>query len=257
MARVVRRRPAERHCARQPHNRICLGFFLVSPSSCLGCYDNDNDNDNYTVSPTNTGTPGRLGPSPGDNTPRVQRSSDSDSDSDSDCRPSAPPMIQALFVDPHGPWCRVVAWMRAVRRRPSANVIVVGDSAAAAGYLVLVVELGLTPRSAWLRIAGGISPMGDLVLAWLCALAIVHNENEKGKGKEVDDGSVAGAQAVACASLGEEGHTGCEYWQFSGSPHSCQSVRVRAQGSCYLACKVIFSTGLIMSKEYLVGDGLT
>ena len=53
--------------------------------------------------------------------------------------------------------------------------------------------------------------MGDLVLALLCALAIVHNENEKGKGKEVDDGSVVGAQAVACASLGEEGRTGCEY----------------------------------------------
>jgi hypothetical protein len=98
--------------------------------------------------------------------------------------------------------------MRAVRRRPSANVIVVGDSAAA-GYLV--VELGLTPRSAWLRIAGGVSPMRDLVLARLCALAIVHNENEKGKGKEVDDGSAVGAQAVACASLGEEGRTGCEY----------------------------------------------
>ena len=61
--------------------------------------------------------------------------------------------------------------------------------------------------------------MGDLVLARLCALAIVHNENEKGKGKgkgkEVDDGSAAGAQAVACASLGEEGRTGCGYRQFS------------------------------------------
>ena len=67
------------------------------------------------------------------------------------------------------------------------------------------------------------------MLARLCALTIVHNENEKGKGKgkEVDDGSAAGAQAVACASLGEEGRTGCGYRQFSISPR----------------------TGLIMSKE--------
>jgi hypothetical protein len=163
----------------------------------------------------------------------VQRSSDSDSD----CRPSAPPTIQALFVDPHGPRCRVVAWMRAVRRRPSANVIVVGNSAAAAGYLVI--ELGLMPRSAWLRIARGVPPMGDLVLARLCALAIVHNENEKGKGKEVDSGSAAGAQAVACASLGEEGRTGCGYRQFSVSPHSRQSARVRARAESGLRHVVV------------------
>ena len=128
--------------------------------------------------------------------------------------------------------------MRAVRRRPSANVIVVGDSAAAAGYLV--VELGLTPRSAWLWIALGIPPAGDLVLARLCALAIVHNENEKGKkGKEVDDGSAVGAQAVACASLGEEGRTGCGYRQFSVSPHSCQSARVRARAESGLRHVVV------------------
>jgi hypothetical protein len=113
--------------------------------------------------------------------------------------------------------------MRAVQRRPSANVIVVGDSAAAAGYLV--VELGLTPRSAWLRIARGVPPAGDLVLARLCALAIVHNENEKGNGKEVDDGPAAGAQEVACASLREEGRAGCGYRQFSVLR---QSARVRA-----------------------------
>jgi hypothetical protein len=126
-----------------------------------------------------------------------------------------------------------------MRRRPSANVIVVGNSAAAAGYLVI--ELGLTPRSAWLRIARGVPPMGDLVLARLCALAIVHNENEKGKGKgkEVDDGSAAGAQAVACASLGEEGRTGCGYRQFSISPHSRQSSRVRARAESGLRHVVV------------------
>jgi hypothetical protein len=43
--------------------------------------------------------------------------------------------------------------MRAVRRLGAH--IIVGDFAAAAGYLV--VELGLTPRTAWLRIARGSS----------------------------------------------------------------------------------------------------
>jgi hypothetical protein len=115
----------------------------------------------------------------------------------------------------------------------SANVIVVGDSAAAAGYLV--VELGLTPRSAWLCIAPGVPPMGDLVLARLCVLAIVHNENEKGKGEEVDDGSATGAQAVACA-LREEGRPGCGYRQFSVSR---QSARVRARAESGLRHVVI------------------
>ena len=76
------------------------------------------------------------------------------------------------------------------------------------------------------------------MLARLRALAIVHNENEKGKGRNVD-GSAAGAQAVACASLGEEGRTGCGYRQFSGSLHSCQSARVRARAESGLRHVVV------------------
>ncbi|KAH9962003.1 hypothetical protein BGW80DRAFT_1356854, partial [Lactifluus volemus] len=66
--------------------------------------------------------------------------------------------------------------MRAVRRL-GAHIIIVGDVAAAAGYLV--VELGLNPRAAWLRIAHGIPPTGDLLLARLYALALVQHDEEK------------------------------------------------------------------------------
>jgi hypothetical protein len=84
--------------------------------------------------------------------------------------------MKALFVGPHDPLAKVVAWMHAVRGLGAH--IIVGDVAAAAGYLV--VEFGLTPRAAWLRIAHGIPPSGDLLLARLYALALVQTE----KGKE-------------------------------------------------------------------------
>ncbi|KAH9062367.1 hypothetical protein EDB87DRAFT_1682029 [Lactarius vividus] len=83
--------------------------------------------------------------------------------------------MKALFIGSHDPLSRVVAWMRAVRRLGAC--VIVSDVAAAAGYLV--VELGLTPRSAWLRIARGIPPAGDLVLAKLCALALTHSEKDE------------------------------------------------------------------------------
>jgi len=138
-ARAVRRRPAKRHPTAQnlprnlPRQPFIAHWQLRQRQRQL-----------HRV-PTNTPARGRLGTTHAG----VQRSSDSDSD----CRPSAlsPTNDPGALRGPHGPPCRVVAWMRAVRRRLSANVIVVGDSAAAAGYLV--VELGLTPRSAWLRIA--------------------------------------------------------------------------------------------------------
>ncbi|KAH9993171.1 hypothetical protein BJV77DRAFT_373140 [Russula vinacea] len=83
--------------------------------------------------------------------------------------------MKALFVGPQDPLSKIVAWMRAVRRLGAH--IIVGDFAAAAGYLV--VELGLTPRTAWLRIARGIPPVGDFVLARLCALAVVHKKEKE------------------------------------------------------------------------------
>ncbi|KAN0135487.1 hypothetical protein V8E53_006766 [Lactarius tabidus] len=83
--------------------------------------------------------------------------------------------MKALFVGPHDPLSRIVSWMRAVRRLGAC--IIVSDIAAAAGYLV--VELGLSPRSAWLRIARGLPPPGDLVLARLCALALAHSAKDE------------------------------------------------------------------------------
>jgi hypothetical protein len=83
--------------------------------------------------------------------------------------------MKALFVGPHDPLSRIVAWMHAVRRLGAC--IIVSDIAAAAGYLV--VELGLSPRSAWLRIARGLPPPGDLVLARLCALALAHSAKDE------------------------------------------------------------------------------
>ncbi len=104
--------------------------------------------------------------------------------------------MKSLFVGPQDPLSRVVTWMRAVRRLGAH--IIVGDFAAAAGYLI--VELGLSPRTAWLRIARGVPPFGDLVLARLCALALVHNEKEKenwnGNGNENENGNGNGNGAA-------------------------------------------------------------
>lgn len=99
---------------------------------------------------------------------------------------------KALFVGPHDPLSKIVAWIRAVRRL-GACIIIVSDIAAAAGFLV--VELGLSPRSAWLRIARGLPPPGDLVLARLCALALTtHGEKSQG-------GSQWGVAPRSCRSL--------------------------------------------------------
>jgi hypothetical protein len=111
--------------------------------------------------------------------------------------------MKSLFVGPQDPLSKVVAWMRAVRQLGAH--IIVGDFAAAAGYLV--VELGLTPRTAWLRIARGVPPVGDLVLARLCVLTLVHNEKEKGNGN--GNGSGGGNKAALESSEREpEGPSG-------------------------------------------------
>ena len=89
--------------------------------------------------------------------------------------------MKALFVGPHDPLSRIVGWMRAVRSSLGACIIV-SDIAAAAGYLV--VELGLSPRSAWLRIARGVPPPGDLVLARLCALAMAQSAAKEGEDQQ-------------------------------------------------------------------------
>jgi hypothetical protein len=133
--------------------------------------------------------------------------------------------MKSLFVGPQDPLSKVVAWMRAVRRLGSH--IIVGDFAAAAGYLV--VELGLTPRTAWLRIARGVPPVGDLVLARLCVLALVHNEKEKENQNR--DGSGSGNEAA----LGERertsgngnvsGGTRCGYQGLGISPRSYRRQR--------------------------------
>jgi hypothetical protein len=100
--------------------------------------------------------------------------------------------MKSLFVGPQDPLSKVVAWMHAVRRLGAH--IIVGDFAAAAGYLVA--ELGLTPRTAWLRIARGLPPVGDLVLARLCVLTLVHKEKEK----ENQNGSGSGNEAALGSS---------------------------------------------------------
>jgi hypothetical protein len=102
---------------------------------------------------------------------------------------------KALFVGPHDPLSKIVAWMRAVRRLGAC--IVVSDIAAAAGFLV--VELGLSPRSAWLRIARGLPPPGDLVLARLCALALTHGEKVSSSDK--GPASPWGVASRSCRSL--------------------------------------------------------
>jgi hypothetical protein len=122
--------------------------------------------------------------------------------------------MKALFVGPHDPLSRVVAWMRAVRGLGAH--IIVSDIAAAAGYLV--VELSLTPRSAWLRIARGIPPVGDLVLAKLCALALTHSEKDERVNSASDSEGVA--------SHGGSGRR--------AAPRSCRSLRGGTRGESSL-----------------------
>jgi hypothetical protein len=84
--------------------------------------------------------------------------------------------LKALFVGPRDPLSKVIAWMCAVRQLGAH--IIVGDASVAAGYLVI--ELGLAPRIAWLRVARGIPPAGDHLLARLYALVDVQTR----KGEE-------------------------------------------------------------------------
>ncbi|KAH9037087.1 hypothetical protein EDB85DRAFT_654901 [Lactarius pseudohatsudake] len=131
--------------------------------------------------------------------------------------------MKALFVGSHDPLSRVVAWMRAVRRLGAC--VIVSDVAAAAGYLV--VELSLTPRSAWLRIARGIPPAGDLVLAKLCALALTHSEkDEVNRSDRPSDSELAG------------GHGGSER---RVAPRSCRSLRGGTRGESGLKHVLISS----------------
>jgi hypothetical protein len=83
--------------------------------------------------------------------------------------------LKALFVGPYDPLSKIVAWMRAVRRLGAR--IIVSDIAVVAGYLV--VEQGLQPRIAWLRVARVIPPIGDPLLDRLHALARAQNEKRK------------------------------------------------------------------------------
>jgi len=130
--------------------------------------------------------------------------------------------LKSLFVGPQDPLSKVVAWMRAVRRLEAH--IIVGDFAAAAGYLVA--ELGLTPRTAWLRIARGIPPAGDLVLARLCALAIVHKESGNGDG---NGSAVRSSEQERTSWNGDGGSAGCGYQAVSVSPRWCRRQRFRTR----------------------------
>ena len=142
--------------------------------------------------------------------------------------------MKSLFVGPQDPLSKVVAWMRAVRRLGAH--IIVGDFAAAAGYLV--VELGLTPRTAWLRIARGVPPVGDLVLARLCVLTLVHNEKEKenrnqngsGSGNRAALGSLSEQKSERASGNGDvNGGTWCGYQGLGISPRSCRRQRFRTR----------------------------
>ena len=128
--------------------------------------------------------------------------------------------MKALFVGPHDPLSRVVAWMRAVRRLGA--YIIVSDIAAAAGYLV--VELSLTPRSAWLRIARGLPPAGDLVLAKLCALALTQTYSENGEQVSRSD-RTSESEGAAASQDGSE-------WRVA--PRSCRSLRGGTRGESSL-----------------------
>ena len=223
--------------------RIAPGIFFVSPSRDVGGNGNGSGDDASDALPSTT-TLAHLGITHA----VVQRGTESESDYRFRCGTT----IRALFVGPHDPLSRIVAWMRAVRRRLNANLIVVGDFAAAAGYLV--VELGLTPRTAWLRIARGVPPAGDLVLARLCALAIVHSEKEKEKEKEGECGGLARAGTRGSSSdpgrgpsldvVGSSGgpRAGWEYGQFGASTRSCRSARFRTRAESGLKHVVVISS---------------
>jgi hypothetical protein len=137
--------------------------------------------------------------------------------------------MKSLFVGPQDPLSKVVAWMRAVRRLGAH--IIVGDFAAAAGYLV--VDLGLTPRTAWLRIARGVPPVGDLVLARLCVLALAHNEKEKenrnGGANEATLGSSERERERSSGNGDVSGGTWCGYQGLGVSPRSCRRQRFRTR----------------------------
>jgi len=137
--------------------------------------------------------------------------------------------MKSLFVGPQDSLSKVVAWMRAVRRLGAH--IIVGDFAAAAGYLV--VELGLTPRTAWLRIARGLPPAGDLVLARLCVLTLVHNEKEKGTGNGTGNEAGLGSSEREPERTSGNGDvssgTWCGYQGLGISPRSYRRQRFRTR----------------------------
>ena len=128
--------------------------------------------------------------------------------------------MKALFVGPQDPLSKVVAWIRAVRQLGAH--IIVGDFAAAAGYLVA--ELGLTPRTAWLRIARGIPPAGDLVLARLSALAVVYKESGNGNGSALKP-----PEHERTSWNGDGGAAGCGYQALGVSPRWCRRQRFRTR----------------------------
>src|SRR5260221_3462239 len=111
--------------------RIAPGIFFVSPSRGIGGDsgngDDDNNNNNNSDALPSTNTLAHLGITHA----VVQRGAEAEADYHFRCGTT----IKALFVGSHDPLSRVVAWMRAVRRRLNANLIVVGDFAAAAGDL--------------------------------------------------------------------------------------------------------------------------
>jgi hypothetical protein len=211
--------------------RIAPGIFFVNPSRGIRA-GGDNDKDDSGDGLPSTNTLSHLGVTHA----VVQRGTEAEADYHLRCGTT----MRALFVGAHDPLSRVVAWMRAVRRRLNANLIVVGDFAAAAGYLV--VELGLTPRSAWLRIARGVPPAGDLVLARLCALAILHNEKEREReGKW--DGSASEVVSTGGYRAGAGGgqRAKWECGQFGFSPRSCWSARVGTRAESGLKHVVVIS----------------
>jgi hypothetical protein len=189
--------------------RIAQGVFFVNPDRDIKTNENENDSLLSSTTLNNLEITHAV----------VTRGSD----------PRLSWGMKSLFVGPQDPLSKVVVWMRAVRRL-GANIIV-GDFAAAAGYLV--VELGLTPRTAWLRIARGVPPVGDLVLARLCVLALVHNEKEKenrnGSGNEATLGSPERERERSSGNGDVSGGTCCGYQGLGVSPRSCRRQRFRTR----------------------------
>ncbi|KAI0296498.1 hypothetical protein B0F90DRAFT_1669786 [Multifurca ochricompacta] len=135
--------------------------------------------------------------------------------------------IKALFVSPHDPLSKIVAWIRAVRQL-GAHILIVGDVAAAAGYLV--VENGLTPHSAWLRIARGLPPDGDLVIARLCLLALTHGEK----------GTMTPRRSE-CMSAGAGAGAGTGGRRRSFSQRSCRNLPSSARAESGLKHVLVFN----------------